>query len=361
MTKVSIILPVYNGEKYLRTAIKSILNQSFEDFELILVNDASTDRTLDIIQFFATKDKRIKVISNQENKKLPASLNVGFAEATGAYLTWTSDDNALMPDCIERLLAELIKRDVDIIYADVEEINEHGDLTTIMRRDKPIEYLLHTNVVGACFLYRREVQERLEGYREYLFLIEDYDFWCRAYLQNFRFHHLKEILYSYRRHTQSLSLSYTERVSFYRLQYIIKTMRGIDNQALKNQILGEVFSIYKGFYWAPAKIDGSSPQQALEHFQKQIKASPLNLFNYHATAQLFSAANDYAAAEAVLKDILDVFPYWENGVMLLLDIYLKQNKIDAAIALIQNAAAIDDQNDTYKKILLTLLKHHKGS
>ena len=101
---VSIILPVYNGEQYLKQAIESVLNQTYTNFELIIVNDCSTDNTAVIIESFVRIDTRIKVINNKENKKLPASLNIGHNIATGDYMTWTSHDNILKPNFIEILL-----------------------------------------------------------------------------------------------------------------------------------------------------------------------------------------------------------------------------------------------------------------
>lgn len=93
MCKVSIILPVYNGERYLEQSIRSVLNQTYTDLELVIVNDCSTDYTETIIMKFVNEDKRVKYIRNDENMKLPGSLNVGFSHATGEYYTWTSDDN----------------------------------------------------------------------------------------------------------------------------------------------------------------------------------------------------------------------------------------------------------------------------
>ena len=90
--KVSIILPTYNGKKYIRDSIESIINQTYTNWELIIVNDCSTDDTQKIIEEYQQKDKRIIVINNEKNLKLPASLNRGFEEASGEYYTWTSDD-----------------------------------------------------------------------------------------------------------------------------------------------------------------------------------------------------------------------------------------------------------------------------
>ena len=90
---VSIVLPVYNGERYLEDAIESVLGQTYTNLELIIVDDKSTDDSLNIANKYRILDKRVRIIANEENIKLPKSLNKGFEVAQGDYLTWTSDDN----------------------------------------------------------------------------------------------------------------------------------------------------------------------------------------------------------------------------------------------------------------------------
>ena len=101
MKKVSIILPTFNGEKYIEESINSILHQTYKNWELIIVNDASNDNTQDIINKFAEQSFKITVIQNDKNLKLPASLNIGFKKATGEYFTWTSDDNIYKENAID--------------------------------------------------------------------------------------------------------------------------------------------------------------------------------------------------------------------------------------------------------------------
>jgi len=103
---ISIVLPVYNGEKYLAVAIDSFLNQTHSNFELIIVNDCSKDSSLAIVERYAARDARIKIINNRENKKLPASLNIGHQLAKGEYITRTSDDNIAKANFLECLLKE---------------------------------------------------------------------------------------------------------------------------------------------------------------------------------------------------------------------------------------------------------------
>jgi glycosyltransferase involved in cell wall biosynthesis len=99
---VSIILPTYNGSQYLSEAIESCLHQTYENWELILVDDCSTDATPQIIGRYVGRDPRIRSIRHASNKKLPEALNTGHAAAQGEYLMWTSDDNRLLPAAIEK-------------------------------------------------------------------------------------------------------------------------------------------------------------------------------------------------------------------------------------------------------------------
>lgn len=203
---VSIVLPTYNGEKYIKEAIESILAQSYSLFELVIVDDCSTDNTYSIVKKYIEKDQRIKLIHNSINKKLPASLNVGFAVAKGSYYTWTSDDNRYKKDAIEALVKTIEEKPhCDLVFSDYDIINEGGHKIGERKRlnDNIVE-ILYGNIIGACFLYKKEVHEKLGGYSENRFLVEDYDFWLRAY-QYFRFVHIDENLYEYRIHNTSLT------------------------------------------------------------------------------------------------------------------------------------------------------------
>ena len=95
MTVFSIILPVYNVEMYLGKCLKSILRQSFKDFELICINDASTDKSIDILETYAQKDNRIKIITQPQNRGLGAARNTGLEVATGKYLCCVDSDDWL--------------------------------------------------------------------------------------------------------------------------------------------------------------------------------------------------------------------------------------------------------------------------
>lgn len=202
--RVSVVLPVHNGEAFLDQAIDSILNQTFDDFELICVDDGSSDSTPSILKRYAQADNRVRIITNRPNKGLPGALNTGFAAARGALHCWTSDDNIARPHMLERLVAALdANPEAAIAHADYSVIDATGRVTGYQKVG-PVSELLLGNRIGAAFLYRKEVTHTLAGYDETLFGVEDYDFWLRA-ARAFRFVTLNEDLYLYRRHEASLT------------------------------------------------------------------------------------------------------------------------------------------------------------
>ncbi len=201
---ISIVLPTHNGARFLRESIDSCLAQTFHDFELILVDDCSTDSTPAILAEYAQRDPRIKTCRNASNLRLPASLNAGFSHAAGRYFTWTSDDNRYRPHALQTLAYFLDHRpEVDLVYSDYSVIDNRGSVVACYLA-APIEKLARVNCVGASFLYRRRVHDELNGFDVERPLVEDYDFWLRA-ARRFRFAPLPLDLYEYRQHEGTLS------------------------------------------------------------------------------------------------------------------------------------------------------------
>src|SRR3989344_9200868 len=99
--KISVIMSAYNVEKYIAESIESILNQTFRDFELIIINDASTDKTLDIIKGFMKKDKRLKLINNKKNLYATISRNKALRIAKGVYIAIQDSDDISLPNRLE--------------------------------------------------------------------------------------------------------------------------------------------------------------------------------------------------------------------------------------------------------------------
>ncbi len=202
--KVSVILPVYNGQPYLSQSIESCLVQTCAQFELIVVDDCSTDETPSIIQSYLALDTRIKSARHLRNFGLSASLNTGFAHSQGSYLTWTSDDNLYLPNAIQEMVTVLEAcSDVDFVYADYDYIDQRGRLGDRIRVEEP-NTLVNYNCVGPCFLFRRVVYEVIGDYDARFNLAEDYHYWLRVW-KKFKMTALHEPLYYYRRHPYSLA------------------------------------------------------------------------------------------------------------------------------------------------------------
>lgn len=214
MPKVSIVIPVYNGETYLEESIESVIAQTFQDWELWLVNDGSTDRSPEIMETYTKMDKRIRILTNPENLKLPRTLNKGFQHTQGEYLTWSSDDNRYAPDAIEIMVQALdASPDYGLVYCDMDYIHENG--IALAHQSPDLHRLYVEDCIGACFMYRREVLETVGEYDPDMILVEDYDYWLRI-SRKYSILHIPKCAYHYRFHENSLTMTRQREVAFQR-------------------------------------------------------------------------------------------------------------------------------------------------
>ena len=112
---VSIIVPVYNSEKYLKRSIESILNQTYKDLEIIIIDDKSTDNSKKIIQKYASSDNRIRAFYSEVNHGVSRSRNIGLKSISGDYVMFMDSDDYIVPEAIERMVNASIKYDADIV------------------------------------------------------------------------------------------------------------------------------------------------------------------------------------------------------------------------------------------------------
>ncbi len=167
LPEISVIVPIYNVEKYLSDCLDSILSQTFQDFEVICVNDGSTDNCYQIIDKYALQDKRISVI-HQENKGVSRARNVGIEQATGKYITFCDSDDYWHRDFLKIMHELITKYDVDMVSSDIVPTKNRysknlSDLSNFKPKlkliDNPFDYFLKTNKIrtGVPFkLYRAE-------------------------------------------------------------------------------------------------------------------------------------------------------------------------------------------------------------
>jgi len=200
--KVTVLMSVYNGEKYLREAVESILNQTFTDFEFLIVNDGSTDRTAEILQSY--DDPRIRIIDNEKNIGLTKSLNKGLRMARGEYVARMDADDISMPERLERQVKFLDKnKDVGLLGSSWYEINADGKKTSIGEAAASGKQAVHFMCHGSVMV-RKICLEEVGLYREIFKYAQDYDLWLRI-ADKFGVANLNEPLYKLRIHNETIS------------------------------------------------------------------------------------------------------------------------------------------------------------
>lgn len=191
--KVSVIITCYNLAQYLGRAVNSVLAQTMKDFEIVIVNDASPDNTLEVAQTLVKKDKRIKIVNNPQNLYLAGALNAGINASSGKYIIPLDADNELDPQALQLLSEPLdngwldvgtaLRHPVDITYGSMEVVEEDDTRWTSDWPPRNFSYedqLNHHNQISSTAMYRRKIWQRIGGYRRRCPTAEDADFWCRA-------------------------------------------------------------------------------------------------------------------------------------------------------------------------------------
>ena len=148
---VSIITPTYNAEKYIRETLQSVLNQSYQNWEMILADDASTDHTISIIEGFAAKDSRIKLFKLPENRGNGFARNAALEKATGKYIAYLDADDLWFPEKLEKQIQFLKTNNLPFTFSFYDSIDEMGnDLNRRVESPNPLTYkqLFFCNYVG---------------------------------------------------------------------------------------------------------------------------------------------------------------------------------------------------------------------
>lgn len=196
---ISIGMPVYNGEKYIKLAINSVLNQTYNNFELIITDDGSTDNTLSLLNKY--QDSRIKIIFDGINKGISYRLNQQIALAKGRYFVRMDSDDIMFPNRIEKQVEYLENHpEVDVLGSKAIVIDEHNKIIGERGNLKNIKSVndlflgtrfLHPTVIGRIEWFKKW------KYRDGVSGCEDFDLWIRSYNES-SFHDLNESLMFYR-------------------------------------------------------------------------------------------------------------------------------------------------------------------
>lgn len=257
MPKISIIMPIYNVEQYLEQCLDSCINQTLEDIEVICVNDGSSDNSLQILENYAKKDARIKII-NQENQGISETRNNGFKSASGDYILFLDSDDWLKENACEIAYNQIIENNNDFVYFShliysestgkyrevsiakfIEKIKDERQIN--LKKVKNANYVFNAYVWNK--LYKRQWLIKnnicfIEGKGE-----EDLPYTILVYLNSNSMSYIKKPLYIYRE--RSNSLTWTVNIN-----NLVKS-RDIPIQYISNaQDSGNMFKVYLTYYFS---------------------------------------------------------------------------------------------------------------
>lgn len=235
---VSVVTPVYNAEKFLKETIESVLGQTFEDFEYLLIDDCSTDNSTNIVKEYAKEDKRVKYIRLRENSGAAVARNTGLENAQGRYIAFIDSDDVWYPEKLKKQLDFMKEKNEAFTYTKYEHITEEGDVLSAPDFPEKLSYSgLLKNTAIACSTvvidrqvigdFRMPLVRKGQDTATWLKILRNHDY---AYL-------VDEVLNKYRGREGSLS---SDKVSA--LKRTWNTYRNIEKLPLHKAVY------YFGFY-----------------------------------------------------------------------------------------------------------------
>lgn len=245
--KITVIIPSYNSGKFLNKAVESVVNQTYKNIEIIVINDGSTDNTEQIIQEWQQKDERVKYISHTKNKGLPAARNTAIRNSRGEYIALLDADDIWIENKLEKQLAE-IRKGTDVVYSNAILINKRGEdlKKTLWQRvginpcagKDCLRLLFQKNfmIPASSLFFKKKILEEVEGFDEKLKSVEDYDFCLRILAKRYTPNYINSPLLFYRLGQQQMS-SKEAKMEFWRVYVLLKFIFTHPLFLLKNPFL----------------------------------------------------------------------------------------------------------------------------
>jgi hypothetical protein len=335
---VSVVMSVFNGERFLSEAVDSVLNQSFRDFEFIIIDDGSTDGTADILARYQKADPRV-VVHHHPNKGQVPSLNTGCGLARGRYIARIDADDVALPERLERQVACLEQNpQVALLGSSISNIDEMGrHLSTwpLPTGDKEIkERLFGLQDIPFChvtLVFRREAFRAVNGYRTAFAPAEDYDLWLRM-AERWQLANLPEPLIKVRRRAHSLSFTSARQQVISRLvawsasairraggrdpicqeepvsRELVRSM-GVSDAVFEESLMG----VYQ--YWIGVMLQASDQAGALRVMREALESQSWKHINssivantWLAAARIYSEQGHYLRSMSALARALATRP-----------------------------------------------------
>lgn len=234
MVKISVIVPCYNQEKYIRECLESVLKQTFSDYEVIVVNDGSTDSSLSIIQSYTDKYDNFHLI-NQQNQGVVSARNNAIKQAQGIYIYPLDADDKIAPTCLE-VLFNIIKQGLfDVVYSQTNFFGAKNGCFELPLPDKVNMY--QQNRVVCSALYRKSDWEKYGGYDENMKNgLEDWEFWLNFIEDGKEFYRVDDALFFYRVHNKSRNRGIDKSIAMQLYSYVRGKHKKLGETVVKSGI-----------------------------------------------------------------------------------------------------------------------------
>lgn len=235
--KVSVLIPAFNVEKWVEESLLSIVNQSYKNIEIIVIDDCSTDKTYELIENIAAIDSRVVLLRNEENLKIVKTLNYGLEYCTGDFVLRHDADDVSEPDRIIKQLTYLLQNELDVVGTQMLPIDNFGNIIGAVSR-QPLSHEMVLKVarlsspLAHVWLCKRYVYDKLKGYRNVPYA-EDFDFILRSIDAGFKCGNTPEALARIRHrdgNTSDVASLVQRKGHFYALKLRKQRLRtGMDN------------------------------------------------------------------------------------------------------------------------------------
>jgi glycosyltransferase involved in cell wall biosynthesis len=235
---ITVVMPVYNGERFLRPAIESVIHQSFQDFELLAVDDGSTDSSPQILDAFRTEDKRVKVIY-RPHIGYAAALNAGISGASHDLIAMMDADDLMMPNRLERQLSFIkLHPHASVVCSYAYLIDVKDRIIGVSQNEVDVERgiakrdpTLFCEVVNPSVLMRKADIIQVGGYRESFIFAPDRDLWARLATSGYGIQCQPEFLLCYRMHLGAISAQSMHRNALFATYSNINFVRRLQGDA----------------------------------------------------------------------------------------------------------------------------------
>jgi len=253
---VTVITPLYNAEKYISETIESVINQTYQNWKMIIVDDCSTDKSCDIVKVFEKKDDRIKLIESEVNFGGPARpRNIGLDNAKGEYIAFLDADDVWLPEKLERQV-ELLERDslIDIVHSLAYTIDTRGKKIGVFNNQKtfnklkyimnPMNILLISNYININTVLMRNNSNVKFREDKFLVALEDWVFWIDNKFSSKKEYLINEYLINYRVDINSISNRGTDK-SYRKAFYLYAILFNVGKISLCNYAMCSFLNIVK--------------------------------------------------------------------------------------------------------------------